>query len=229
MPFKWAIYFPVELAAMKLVLVRELLSLPFIVRYCAAVAASDSSPNRLLPDSETTSTSPISLPEGKISKANPISTITTTEASNFQQWRENSPPSTDHPPFDIGGEESSELHSQQGKDDPCLSDEKNQAPSRRRRLRRQACLAPPFSSPYGARKNPVTLPPIPAWGDTDLNIPIKLAPPAAGVTENPELCADDWQNMPVCAPEDSAIGGYLPSCRPRTFEKKNPVFGALAL
>lgn len=210
---------------MKLVLVWELLSLPFIVRYCAAAAASDLNPNRLLPDSETTSTSSISLPEGEISKANPISTVTTTttttEASNFQQWRESSPPSTDHPTFDVGGEESSEMHSQ-NTDDHCLLDEKNQGPSRRRRLRRrQFCLSPPFDSrPGKARKNPVTLPPIPAWGNSNINIPIKLAPPATSVIENPELCADGWHNMPACAPADSLIGDYLPSCRPRTFEGK---------
>lgn len=209
---------------MKLFLVWKLLSLPFIIRYCAA-AASDPNPNRLLTDSETTSTSSISLPE-EISKANPISaaTITTTEAANFHRRRDNPPP--DHPPFDIGEEESSELHSQsKEEDDPCLSDEKTQAPSRRRRLlRRQLCPSPPSSftnPPNNARKNPVTVPSIPTWGNTDLNIPIIRVPSApAVVRETPELCADDWQNVPVCAPEDSAIGDYLPSCRPRTFEKE---------
>lgn len=66
---------------MKVFLVWKLLSLPFIIRYCAA--ASDPNPNRLLPDSETTSTSSISLPE-EISQANPISAITiTTEQPTF--------------------------------------------------------------------------------------------------------------------------------------------------
>lgn len=183
---------------MKLVLVWELLSLPFIVRYCAA---SDPNPNRL-PDSETASTS-ISLPEEEISKGNPISA--TTDADNFQRG-EHSP---DHP-FDIG--ESLELHSQ-SKSDPCLSD-KNQAPSRRRRLRRQSCSSP-FISPYRARKTPVTLPPTTTWGNTDINIPINQVPWSGGIREDPKLCADDWHNMPVCAPESSAIGDYLPSCRPR--------------
>lgn len=183
---------------MKLVLVCELLSLPFIVRYCAA---SNPNPGRL-PDSETTSTS-ISLPEEK-SKGNPIST--TTDAANFQRG-EHSP---DHP-FDIG--ESLELYSQ-SKSDLCLPD-KNQAPSRRRRLRRQSCLSP-FISPHRTRKTPVTLPPIPTWGNTDLNIPTNQVPSSGGIIEDSNLCADDWHNMPVCAPESSAIGDYLPSCRPRT-------------
>lgn len=190
-------FFPLT-AVMKLVLVWELLSLPFIVHYCAA---SDSNPNRL-PDSETTSTS-ISLPE-EISKGNPISA--TTDAANFLRGKY----SPDHP-FDIG--ESLELHSQ-SKSDPCLPD-KNQAPRRRKRSRRQSCSGP-FISPYRTRKGPVTLPPIPTWGNTDLNIPINQVPSSSGIREDPELCADDWHNMPVCAPESSAIGDYLPSCRPRT-------------
>lgn len=191
-------------AVMKLVLVLELLSLSFIVRYCAA---SDPNPNRL-PDSETTSTS-IPVPE-EISKANPISA--TTEVANFQRG-EDSPVH----PFHMG-ESLEDLHSQ-SKSDPCLSD-KDQAPSRRRRLRRQSCSSP-YISPYRTGKNPVALPPIPSpWGNTDLNIPEIQVPWSDGIREDPELCADDWQNIPVCAPGSSAIGDYLPSCRLRTLKKK---------
>lgn len=184
---------------MKLVLVWELLSLPFIVRYCAA--ASDPDPNRP-PDSDTTSIS-ISLPE-EISNGNPISA--TTDAADLQQG-ESSP---DHP-FDIG--ESLESNSQ-NKNDLCLSD-KVQAPGRRRRLRRESCSSK-FISPDRARKNPTTLPPVPTW-DTEFSIPvINQVGKAGGIREDPKLCADDWHNLPVCAQESSAIGDYLPSCRPRT-------------
>lgn len=138
---------------MKLVLVWELLSLAFIVRCCAA---SDPNPNRT-PDSDTTSIS-ISLPE-EISKGNPISA--TTAAANFQQGK----PSPDHP-FDIV--ESFGLHSQ-SKSDPCLTD-KNLAPSRRRRLRRQSCSSQ-FISPDSARINPVTLPQMRTPWSNDLNLP----------------------------------------------------------
>lgn len=177
---------------MKLVLVWELLSLPFIVRYCAA---SDPNPNGP-PDSDTTSYS-LSLPE-EISKGNPTSA--TTDAANFQRVE----PYPDHP-FDIG----------ESKSDPCLSD-KNQAPSRRRRLRRQSCPGQ-FNSPDSARKAPVTLPPTSTWGSIDLNIPKEIQVPWSGVVRpDPNLCPDDWIDTPVCAPESSAIGDYLPSCRLRT-------------
>lgn len=185
---------------MKLVLVWELLSLAFIVRYCAA---SDPKPNRT-PDSDTTSIS-ISLPE-EISKGNPISAIT--DAANFQQEK----PSPDYP-FDIV--ENFGLHSQ-SKSDPCLSD-KNPAPSRRRRLRQQYCSSQ-FISPDRARKNPVTLPPMRKTWRNDLNIPAaNQVPWSGGIIDDRNVCSDEWHNMPACAPESSAIGDYLPSCRPRTY------------
>lgn len=183
---------------MKLVLVWELLSLPFIVRYCVA---SDPNPSRPL-DSDTTSISTF-LPE-EISKGNPISPAT--DETNSQRGE----PNPDQP-FNL--KESLELHSQ-SKSDPCLSD-KNQAPSSRRRLRRQSCQNH-YVSPERALKAPVSLPPIPTWGNSDLNIPKNEVPLFGGIKEDPELCADDWINMPVCAPESFAIGDYLPSCRPRT-------------
>lgn len=184
---------------MKLVLVWELLSLPFIVRYCVASDPNPDSP----PDSDTTSIS-IPLPE-EISSDNPISA--TIDAANFQREE----PSADHP-FDIG--ESAEVHSQ-SKSDPCLFG-KNQAPNSRRRLRRQSCHSQ-FTSPNTDKMNPVTLPPIPTWGSTGLNIPpAKQVPFSGGIREDQTLCADDWHNMPVCAQESSAKGDYLPSCRPST-------------
>lgn len=202
---------------MKLVLVLELLSLSFIVHYVCA--ASDPNPNYRLSDSETSSTSISLRPEGEISKANPIAAPT--DAASFQGGEH----SSDHHPFDMG-ESLLELHSQnkgegEGEGDPCLSDDdKNQGRNSRRgrRLRRQFCSSP-YISPYRTTggKTPVTLPPIPAWGNVDLNIPTNHVTLSDGIREDPELCADDWQNMPVCAPESSVIGDYLPECRPRTF------------
>lgn len=207
---------------MKLVLVLELLSLSFIVRYVCA--ASDPNPNYRLPDSETSSSSISLRPEEEISNTNPISATTTKDAAaNFQRGGEHSP---DHHPFDMG-ESLLELHSQskgegEGEGDPCLSDDdKNQAPNSRRgrRLRRQFCSSSYIISPYRTTggETPVTLPPIPAWGNVDLNIPTNQVTSSDGIREDPKLCADDWQNMPVCAPESSVIGDYLPECRPRTF------------
>lgn len=171
----------------------DLLLLPFIVRYCVA---SDSNID-LPPESGTTSSS-ISLPE-EIFNGNPASA--TGDPTNLQREQ----PSPDHP-FDIG--ESVELLSQ-SKSDSCVPD-KNQAPGRRLRFRRDSCPSQ-FISPDAARKNPVTIPSIPTWG-SDIPAP-KRVPFSGVVREDRALCVDDWQNVPVCAPESFAEGDYLPSCR----------------
>lgn len=178
---------------MKLVLVWDLLLLPFIVRYCVA-----SDPSLDFPSESDTTSSSISLLE-KTSNRNPASA--SRDVAQLQR-PESSP---DHP-FDVG--ESRELLSQ-SKSDDCLSDE-TQTPSRRKRFRRQFCPSQ-LTAPNSASKNPVTIPSIPIWRDTDINLPKQV--PFSGPTEDLELCADDWINVPVCAKESSAIGDYLPSCR----------------
>lgn len=179
---------------MKLILV---LLLPSIVRYCVA-----SDPNSDLPPESDPTWSSISLPE-EISSGNP--TIATTDAANLQREE----PSPDHP-LDIG--ESVEFLSQ-SKSDSCGSD-RIQDPSSRKRFRRQSCLSPSIS-PDTARKNPVSIPSLPIWGNTGVSTPgTKKAPPLVIIREDRRLCADEWHNMPVCAQESSAKGDYLPSCRP---------------
>lgn len=184
---------------MKLVLA---LLLPSIVCYCVA-----SDPNPDLPSESDPTGSSISLPE-EISSGNP--TIATTDAANLQREE----PSTDHP-LDIG--ESVEFLSQ-SKSDSCGSD-RIQNPSRGKRYRRQSCPSP-FVSPDAARKNPVSIPPLPSWGRTRLNLqrPKKALPPG-----DQKLCSDEWHNMPVCAPESFAEGDYLPSCRLSTSTSTHPL------
>lgn len=180
---------------MKLVLVWELLLLPSIVRYCVA---SDPNPN-LQPGSDPTSSS-ISLPE-EISSGNP--TISTTDASNLQSEGPDRP-------VDIG--ESVEFLSQ-SKSDSCVLD-RIQAPSRRKRLRRQFCPSP-FISSGAAKKNPLS---IPSWDSNypSLSIVPEQNPVPVIIKEDRKLCADEWHNMPVCAQESVAEGDYLPLCRPST-------------
>lgn len=184
---------------MKLVLVWELLLFPSIVRYCVA---SDPNPD-LQPESDPTSSS-ISLPE-EISSGNP--TISTTDASNLQSEE----PSPDRP-VDIG---ESVAFLSQSKSDSCVLD-RIQAPSRRKRFRRQSCLSP-FIAPEAAKKNPVS---IPSWGSNypSISRPKQAPIPGGIIKEDRKLCADEWHNMPVCAQESFAERDYLPFCRPSTLK-----------
>lgn len=115
------------------------------------------------------------------------------------------------PDLPVGVGESVEFLSQ-SKSDSCVLD-RIQAPSRRKRFRRQSCPSPFI--PDAARKNPVS---IPSWGSNYPSLSRQKQVPIPGgiIKEDPKLCADEWHNMPVCAQESLAERDYLPLCRPTT-------------